>query len=108
MYLKVAQMHMQTSFILGEDLIDITQRDNPSNRENNNDKRPLLLDWSDVENFWNGKVYDKTRPRSQGMDIFKPQKEIVRIVIEMQICTLIVTEQKSNCRYPLSSHLQAG
>ena len=43
-----------------EDLIDVTQTDNPSNKDNN-DKHSLPSDWSDKENFCNGKTYEKTR-----------------------------------------------
>ena len=50
----------------GADLIDITQPDCPNN-SNSNDRddrqdHPLPSDWSDQENFWSGKTYDKVRP----------------------------------------------
>ena len=38
----------------------IMQMDNPSNNDQN-DKHPLPLDWSNQENFWNGKEYEKSR-----------------------------------------------
>ena len=47
-----------------ENPINIMQTDNPSKKENNNnDKHPLPSDWSEEENFWNGKDYEKTRPK---------------------------------------------
>ena len=36
-----------------------TQTDSTPNVEN--DKHPLPSDWSDQENFWNGKTYEKSR-----------------------------------------------
>ena len=51
------------------ELIDITQLDcsNPDNNANNNDRddrqdQDLTSDWSDQDNFWLGKTYDKVRP----------------------------------------------
>ena len=38
----------------------ITQMYIPSNKNQNN-KHPLPSDWSDQENFWNGKEYEKSR-----------------------------------------------
>ena len=35
-----------------------TQRDNPSNVEN--DRHPIPSDWSNQEDFWNGKAYEKS------------------------------------------------
>ena len=36
-----------------------TQMDNPPNVEN--EKPPIPSDWSDQENFWNGKTYERSR-----------------------------------------------
>ena len=51
------------------ELIDITQPDHPSpdNNANNNDKddiqdQALPSNWSDQDNIWLGKMYDKVRP----------------------------------------------
>ena len=49
------------------DLIDITQPDCQNNNNNNKDRddrqdHPLPSDWSEQENFWSGKIYDKARP----------------------------------------------
>ena len=51
------------------ELIDITQPDcpNPDNNANKNDRddrqdQTLPSNWSDQENFWSGKTYDKVRP----------------------------------------------
>ena len=55
---------------LSADLIDITQLDppNPGNTANNDrddgQDNVLLSDWSDQDNFWLGKTYDKVRPLS--------------------------------------------
>ena len=38
----------------------ITQMDSPSNKDQNNE-HPLPSDWSDQENFWNGKTYENSR-----------------------------------------------
>ena len=53
------------------DLIDSTQPDCPNNNSNNNKNdredrqdHPLSSDWSDQENIWSGKTYDKVRPTS--------------------------------------------
>ena len=50
------------------ELIDITQPDLP-NPDNNNDRddeqdQALPSDWTDQDNFWLGKTYDKVRPLS--------------------------------------------
>ena len=37
--------------------------DSPSNNNDQNDKHPLPLDWSNQENFWNGKEYEKSKAR---------------------------------------------
>ena len=54
---------------LSTDLIDITQPNppNPDNNANDRDDGPdqaLPSDWSDQDNFWSGKTYDKVRPLS--------------------------------------------
>ena len=48
------------------DLIDITQPDSPNKNNDRDDRQehPLPSDWSEQENFWNGKTYDKGRPTS--------------------------------------------
>ena len=50
------------------ELIDVTQPDLP-NPDNNNDRddkqdQSLPSDWTDQDNFWSGKTYDKVRPLS--------------------------------------------
>ena len=50
------------------ELIDVTQLDLP-NPDNNNDRddkqdQGLPSDWTDQDNFWLGKTYDKVRPLS--------------------------------------------
>ena len=47
------------------DLIDITQPDSPNkNDRDDRQEHPLPSDWSEQENFWNRKTYDKVRPTS--------------------------------------------
>ena len=48
--------------------IDITQPDHP-NTDNNKDRddikdQALPSDWTDQDNFWSGKTYDKARAQS--------------------------------------------
>ena len=50
------------------ELIDITQLDlpNPDNNKDRDDEQDQALpsDWTDQDNFWSGKTYDKVRPLS--------------------------------------------
>ena len=46
-------------------IIQLGQTDSPSNVKN--DRHPILSDWSDQEDFWNGKVSEKL-PFSQCKD----------------------------------------
>ena len=58
------------------DLIDITQPDSTHKNNDGDDRQEHLLpsDWSEQENFWNGKTYDKVRPTSFRQVQLQPPK----------------------------------
>ena len=63
-------MHLQPMSNWSADLIDNSQPDLPNPDSNvNNDRgdiqdQALPSDWSDQDNFWSDKTYDKVRPLS--------------------------------------------
>ena len=93
-------------------LIDITQPDCPNSNGNIHDRddrqdHPLPSDWSDQENFWSGKTYDKVRPTSlKAVQMPPPMR--VRRVTGMRTCIHKTTGLRFNCRSHHPNLLQVG
>ena len=88
-------------------LIDITQPDLP-NPDNNNDRddeqdQALPSYWTDQDNFWLGKTYDKVRPLSSLKPILaQPPSKDMRTVSGVSTFTHTTTGLKLLCRsHPL-------
>ena len=97
------------------ELIDITQPDcpNPDNNANNNDRNDrqdqvLPSDWSDQDNFWMGKTYDKVRPITLKPVPVPPLGERMRRAIGVSTFTHITTELRLHHKFLLPNLPQIG
>ena len=65
---RKGQMFFQAMSDWSAELIDVTQPDLPNPDNNNNrdgkQEQDLTFNWTDQDNFWSGKTYDKVRPLS--------------------------------------------
>ena len=95
------------------ELIDITQPD-PPNPDNNKDRddvqdQALPSNWTDQDNFWLGKTYDKAGAQSSLKPVPPdlPSKEM-RTSSGVSICTHITIELRLHCRSHHPNLLQVG
>ena len=89
------------------DLIDITQPDPPNpdstanNERDDGQDQALPSDWSDQDNFWSSKTYDKVRPLSSPKVVpVLPLQMEMRTVIGVNTFTHTTTGLRLLCKCP--------
>ena len=109
---KVRCLCQPTSDWSGE-LIDTTQSA-PPDMDNNQDREdiqdnPLPSDWTDQDNFWSGKTYDKARTQSTLKPAPpNPLPKEMRTVSGVSTCIHITIQPKLHHRSPPPNLLQDG